>query len=189
MAATADSGWPDDALEVGRIVDAWGIKGSFRVQAYAAEPGALLTARRWHLQPPDGEPVRRGTIAPRIPTLLDITAAREHGDGLVATARDIGDRTAAEALRGARVFLGRSTFPAPGADEFYWADLIGLAVANRSGTPLGTVAGLIDNGPQSVLRVQTEGEGEERLIPFVAAYVDGVDLAAGTITVDWQLDY
>jgi 16S rRNA processing protein RimM len=65
-----------------------------------------------------------------------------------------------------------------------------MAVFNRDGVALGTVAGLIDNGPQSVLRVEPTGEGaEERLIPFVAAYVDSVDLPMRRIVVDWGLDY
>ena len=100
------------------------------------------------------------------------------------------DRTAAEALRGARIFIARSQFPPAGADEFYWADLIGLAVVNRDGVALGGVVGLIDTGPQSVLRVQPEAvDAEEVLIPFVSAYVDAVDLPARRIVVDWGLDY
>ena len=81
-----------------------------------------------------------------------------------------------------------------GADEFYWADLIGLEVVNRDGVVLGEVVGLIDTGPHSVLRVAPAGAGEgaaaeERLIPFVSAYVDTVDLAARRIVVDWGLDF
>lgn len=187
----ADAHWPADALEVGRIADAWGVKGSFRVQPYAADAAALMKARVWHLQAAESPlplPLP-GQAASSLPATLVITATRAHGEGLVATAREIDDRRAAESLRGARIFLGRSTFPAIDPDEFYWADLIGLAVVNRDGVPLGAVAGLLDNGPHSVLRIQPAGDGEETLVPFVAAYVDDVDLAARRITVDWGLDY
>ena len=103
-------------------------------------------------------------------------------------------------MKGARLFVARSSFPTAGDGEFYWIDLIGLAVVNRQGEALGEVVGLIDTGPHSVLRIRPasaagetpaadEAEAEERLIPFVAAYVDGVDLAARRITVDWGLDY
>jgi 16S rRNA processing protein RimM len=61
-------------------------------------------------------------------------------------------------------------------------------VLNRQGESLGTVTGLLDTGPHSVLQVQSPG-ADERLIPFVAAYVDDVNVAARTITVDWGLDY
>jgi 16S rRNA processing protein RimM len=165
--------FPADAVEVGRIVGAWGVKGWFKVQAYAGDPQALFSSKRWYLQEPAA--------------LLRITHSREHACFVVASAQEVADRSAAEALKGARVFIARSSFPTAGADEFYWVDLIGCAVVNREGAALGTVADLIDTGAHSVLRV-VEGDAE-CLIPFVAAYIDGVDLAARRITVDWQVDY
>jgi 16S rRNA processing protein RimM len=180
--------WPDDALEVGRIGDAWGLKGGFRVLAYADPPEALLAASRWHLRPPEG--ARRPSATALLPATLEIASVRASGDGLVASSPAVPDRTAAEALRGARIFIARSQFPKTGADEFYWADLIGLAVLNRAGVSFGSVVGLIDTGPQSVLRIQPEAaDADEVLIPFVAAYVDSVDLPARRIVVDWGLDY
>jgi 16S rRNA processing protein RimM len=181
--------WPDDALEVGRIGEAWGLKGAFRVLPYASPPEALRAASRWHLRPAEGTP-RPGLGPAATPATLRINSVRDQGDGFVAASPDVTDRSAAEALRGARIFVARADFPRPAADEFYWADLIGMAVVNRDGVALGAVAGLIDNGPQSVLRVEPAGEGgEERLIPFVSAYVDSVDLPARRIVVDWGLDY
>jgi 16S rRNA processing protein RimM len=180
--------WPDDALEVGRIGEAWGLKGGFRVLAYADPPEALLAAPRWHLRAP--EDARRPTAAASLPATLEITSVRASGDGLVASSPAVPDRSAAEALRGARIFIARSQFPKPASDEFYWADLIGLAVVNRDGVALGSVVGLIDTGPQSVLRIRPDaGDADELLIPFVAAYVDSVDVAARRIVVDWGLDY
>ena len=80
-----------------------------------------------------------------------------------------------------------SAFPANAADEYYWSDLIGLEVKNRDGLSFGRVENLLDLGPHQVLRV-TGGE-REVLIPFVAQYVDAVDVAAKLITVDWGVDY
>ena len=187
MARDALSVWPEDAIEVGRIGEAWGLKGGFRVIAYAEQPLALLAARRWHLRPADES---RPSLPPgAVPPILEIASVRARGDGYVASSPAIADRTAAEALRGARIFVARSAFPEPASDEFYWADLIGMSVVNRAGVALGEVAGLLDNGAQSVLRVAPPSDGAETLIPFVPAYVDAVDLAARRITVDWQLDY
>jgi 16S rRNA processing protein RimM len=187
--------WPDDAVEVGRIIGAWGVKGWFKVQAFAADPQALFSSRRWHLRPPTGV-YRPGPLAPPLPALLKITAAREHGEFVVAQAQDVVDRPGAEALRGASIHVSRGSFPTPAADEFYWVDLLGLEVFDRQGARLGAVVGLIDSGPHSILRVAasppgpTDADGgAETLIPFVAAYVDGVDLAARRITVDWGADY
>jgi 16S rRNA processing protein RimM len=190
--AGAEPGWPEDAIEVGRVLDAWGVKGWIKVQPFAADPQALFSSRRWFLKPPE-EGVLKRPVAAAYPPLLRVTEAKNHGDLVVAQVKDVIDRAGAEALRGARVFVGRSSFPTAGPDEFYWVDLLGLSVVNREGLALGAVAGLIDTGPHSVLRVVPAGgaatEESERLIPFVAAYVDTVSLEQRLITVDWGLDY
>ncbi|HWI10149.1 MAG TPA: ribosome maturation factor RimM [Burkholderiaceae bacterium] len=192
----ADPGWPEDAIEVGRIVDAWGLKGWIKVQPFAADPQALFSSRRWFLLPSEKVGPLRPAGVTSIPSLLRITQVKDHGDVVVALAQEVPDRSAAEALRGARVFIGRASFPSAGPDEFYWVDLIGLAVVNRAGERLGTVAGLIDTGPHSVLRVTPDSvpagvsaQQAERLIPFVGAYVDEVSLEQRVVTVDWGLDY
>ena len=188
MAREASAAWPDDALEVGRIGEAWGLKGGFHVLPYADPPEALLAASRWHLKPAEG--ARRPGSAAALPGTLDIASVRASGDGLIASSPEVPDRTAAEALRGARIFVARSQFPATATDEFYWADLIGLDVFTREGVALGSVVGLLDTGPHSVLRIQPPGEaGEEVLIPFVSAYVDSVELPVRRIVVDWGLAY
>lgn len=203
--------WPDDAIEVGRVVDAWGVKGWLKVQPFSSEPQALLSARQWFLKSPAADASRpaapRGTAV--LPPVLSVKGARRHGEAVVAGADEVPDRTAAEALKGARVFVSRSTFPQAEDGEYYWIDLIGLSVVNREGALLGTVADLIDTGPHTVLRVTPEpgragqpdtanrADGQaraneapdERLIPFVAAYVDAVNLAERRIDVDWGLDY
>jgi 16S rRNA processing protein RimM len=194
--------WPEDAVEVARIGEAWGVKGWFRVIPFATDPQAIFSSRRWFIKPPE-----QAAIAARpgghsaFPEWLKITDAKSHGDGAVAHAQGLETRADAQALRGARVFVARSSFPTESADEYYWVDLIGLQVFNRKGDSLGTVQGLIDTGPQSVLRVAAALESgtaagadsatraTERLIPFVAAYVDDVSLEARRITVDWELDY
>ena len=177
---------PADSIEVGRIADAWGLKGWFKVLSHSADPEALFSSRRWYLQPAErGVKTFSGTL------LLRIREAKDHSGVVVATAHEVDDRNAAEALRGARVFVPRSSFPTAGADEYYWVDLIGLAVVNREGVELGIVRELLSTGPQTVLvlEYQVEGKTQERMIPFVSAYVDTVDVAGKRITVDWQADY
>jgi len=185
---------PEDAIEVGRVLGAWGIKGGIKIKPFAADPQALFSSKRWFIRRPEPSLARPGPVG-EIPSLLRVIGAKEHGDGVVATVQEVADRTAAEALKGARVFVSRASFPTPDADEFYWVDLIGLDAVARSGVLLGTVIGLIETGPHCVLRVQPaskpEGEGDaaEVLIPFVAAYVDKVDLPGRRIVVDWEADY
>jgi len=189
---------PADAIEVGRILDAWGIKGWFKVLPHSASPEALFSSKRWYLLPPErSTKPRRPTEAVAAsadwsePLLLRVREAKAHSDSIVATGQDIPDRNAAESLKGARIFVPRSSFPTPQEGEYYWVDLIGLQVRNREGLDLGTVRDLMTTGPQTVLVLQAQeaGQSVERMIPFVAAFVDQVDMAARCITVDWQSDY
>ncbi|MDR6214550.1 ribosome maturation factor RimM [Paracidovorax wautersii] len=178
---------PADAVEVGRIADAWGVKGWFKVLPYSTAPEALFSSKRWYLLP--SEKGAKSFFAG--PVLLAVRQAREHSDSVVASAQGVDDRDAAEALKGARVFVPRSSFPTAAEDEYYWVDLIGLAVVNREGVALGAVRELLATGPQTtlVLAYEQDGKAAERLIPFVSAFVDKVDLAERRITVDWQPDY
>ena len=195
---------PADAIEVGRIADAWGIKGWFKVLPHSASPEALFSSKRWFLLPPDRpmKPKRPTEVAAgkseaaawTEPLLLRIKEPKDHSSTLVACAHDIDDRNAAEALRGARIFVPRSSFPSAAEGEYYWVDLIGLQVVNREGVALGEVRDLMSTGPQTVLVIEAAPQAEgakavERMIPFVSAFVDGVDLPAKRITVDWQPDY
>lgn len=190
--------FPDDAIEVGRVLGAWGIKGGIRVMPFSKDPQALFASSQWFVLPPEATAAapRPAAAALPLPRLLRITQARVQGDAVVATAPELPDRNAAEAMKGARLFVARSSFPTVGDGEFYWIDLIGLDVVNREGEALGTVTGLIDTGPHSVLRIRRPDaaadappDAAERLIPFVAAYVDAVSLADRRITVDWGLDF
>ena len=195
---------PADAIEVGRIADAWGIKGWFKVLPHSASPEALFSSKRWYLLPSDRvaggakSPTAKSAApaagGPSKPVLLKIKEAKDHADTVVACSLDVADRNQAEALKGARIFVPRSSFPTAGADEYYWVDLLGLDVVNREGVALGQVKDLMSTGPQTVLVLsQAAAEADkppvERMIPFVAAFVDNVDLPGRQITVDWQLDY
>jgi 16S rRNA processing protein RimM len=177
---------PADAIEVGRIADAWGIKGWFKVLPHSASPEALFSSKRWYLLPAE-----KGARTFSRTVLLRVREAKEHSGTVVASAHDVDDRSTAEALRGARIFIPRSSFPTAGDDEFYWVDLIGLAVVNREGQVLGQVKELVSTGPQTVLVIEYTEDGKvlERMIPFVSVYVDSVDIAGKRITVDWQADY
>jgi 16S rRNA processing protein RimM len=186
---------PDDAIEVGRILDAWGVKGWVKVLPHSAEPEALFAAKDWFLQAPEAR-FRPGFSAFSGTVLISLDECKVHSDTVVAKIAGLEDRSAAEALRGARIFLPRSSFPSASKDEYYWVDLIGLDVVNREGLSLGTVRDLMTTGPQAVLCIEYQALAEdgtqsaaERMIPFVAAYVDAVDVPGKRITVDWQPDY
>lgn len=187
------SALPPDAVEVARVLGAWGVKGGLKVKPFAADPQALFSSKRWYLQAAPGALPGAGGGLPAAaggPWLARVVQAREQGDTVVAVIEGLTDRDQAQALKGAGVWVARSSFPTPQDDEFYWVDLIGLAVFNREGVALGEIVGLIETGPHCVLRVQPAADAAatrpaETLIPFVSAYVDAVDLAARRVLVDW----
>ena len=188
------SSQPDDAVELGRIQDAWGIKGWVRILPHSADTSALLASSEWFLQPPEAR-FARGFSAFAGCVSVSVVEVKAHSEGLVARLEGVDDRNAAEALKGVRIYLPRSAFPATPEGEYYWVDLLGLDVVNREGVHLGVVRDLVATGPTSVLvleyteTVDGAEQTAERMIPFVAAYIDDVDKAQRRITADWQTDY
>ena len=165
-------------IVLGRVLGAYGIQGWVRVRPFTNDSDGLLSQPVWGLSRADQ--VRE----------LRVEEAKFHGGAVVARLAGVGDRDAAEALRGADVTVRREQLPPPAAGEYYWADLIGLAVRNESGEELGRVEGLIEAPAHDVLRVRSgDADGRERLIPFVEPIVRAVDVPGGCITVDWQKDY
>jgi 16S rRNA processing protein RimM len=171
---------PSDLVLVGHITGAYGIKGWVRVRPYSHSGDALLATRTWWLDRPQLRDV-------------SVMQSRLHVDEVVAQLMGVADRDAAEALKGTAVQVRRSHFPALDDNEFYWVDLIGLAVENLRGEPLGRVSELMDNGAHPILVVDVPAaEGakpQQLLIPFVDRFVQQVDQAGGRIVADWEVDY
>lgn len=197
IAGLTPASLPADAVEVGRLAEAWGIKGWLHVHSHSADPQALFYSKEWFLCPPEGR-YARGFGAFDGVVSVTVDEIKDHAKGIVAILAGLPDRTAAEALKGARIFIARQHFPPADDGEYYWVDLLGLDVVNREGVHMGVVKDLLTTGPHSVLCLdyvqgpdagEAAGKPAERLIPFVSVYVDKVDLAARRITVDWQADY
>jgi len=116
-----------------------------------------------------------------------ITEGKRHGKHLIALLEDVNDRDQAESLVKQQIAVFRDQFPDLPEMEFYWADLIGLAVKVQDGTDLGTIRNMLATGANDVMVVQGE---RERLIPFVQdRYVKQVDLEQGLVIVDWDPDF
>jgi 16S rRNA processing protein RimM len=159
---------------MGRISAPFGVKGWVKVQPNTAAAQNLLAYKTWWVE--DGGERRS----------LSVAQARVHGRAVVAKLDGCDDRDAAAALRGRTVAVPREALPDARSGEYYWADLIGLAVENESAQSLGRVTGILQTGANDVLVVAGE---RERLIPFIAAVVREVDLPAGVVRVEWDADY
>jgi 16S rRNA processing protein RimM len=169
---------------MGRVIAPYGVKGWVKVHAYTEDRATLLDYADWWIRPRAGSAKDAGGWRE-----YAVEASREHGAALIAQLAGIGDREAAALLKGADIGVPRAALPAVEENEVYYSDLVGLAVVNRQGVALGRVASVQDFGAHPVLCVTDAAGAAERMIPFVGAYVDGVDVAAGRIDVDWQLDY
>ena len=181
---------PGDSVLVGRIREAWGIAGAFRVEPFNDPQNSVLRAtKRWWLVPGPDRPssVRPGVAGPEQARQIRISRCRVHGDGLVAQSVSVPDRTAAEGLKGFQVYLSRADFPKASSGEYYWIDLIGCQVFGQQDVLLGTVSALDDHGAHPIL-VIVEGD-HERMVPFVDQYILNVDLPARRIQVDWHPDW
>lgn len=167
-------------IVLGRIVAPFGVQGWVRIHPFGDDPLSWRRMAHWWLSAEDG--ARDEYWKP-----FRLRSCRAHGKSLVASFEEVPDRNAAEAIAGHFVGAPREALPEPAKDEYYWGDLVGLEVVNEAGEALGSVSGLLSTGAHDVLHVQ-DGD-TERLIPFVAAYVLEVDLAARTIRVAWEKDW
>jgi len=165
---------------LGRIVVPYGVAGWVKLHPFGDDPLAWKgMAALWLGTAPDA--------AEWVPRKLQ--GLRFHGKSLIAKFEGADDRDAAEKLDGLYVAAARADLPRNAADEFYWNDLIGLAVVNEEGETLGKVASLIEAGANQVLVVK-DGEGTgERLLPFVSQVVKDVSVSAGRIRVAWGKDW
>lgn len=157
---------------VGKVSGIYGVAGWIKVVSYTRPRENLFDYPCWQLGGDERWQDR------------SLVQGRRQGKGLVAKLEGVDDRDAARACMGSDIAINRQQMPELPEGEFYWCDLIGLMVRNRSGVELGTVSRLLETGANDVLEVS----GSRRhLIPMVLEhYVLEVDLAAGRITVDWE---
>ena len=146
-----------------------------KVQTFTEYLDSLLDYDVWYL---GNEAACRST---------KVLEAKVHGKVIVAKLEGVPDRNAAEKLKGQLISVPRAQLPEQDADEYYWSDLIGMAVRNLQDEVLGTVENLLETGANDVLVVQ--GDHGQLLIPFIESVVQDVDSAKKVIRVDWQADY
>ena len=160
---------------MGYIKGVFGVKGWVKVAVSTEYTDSLLDYPQWRLSK-DGHS-----------RMFSVAESKVAGDELQVLFSGIDNRDAAFALRGHTVEIDRADFGDTEDGEYYWADLIGLNVVNRQQQCLGTVGKLPETGAHDVLVI--DGEFGQKLIPFVAQYIDEVMLAEQTIHVDWGTDY
>lgn len=174
----------DRPVVLGHIQGVFGIRGWLKVFSLTDPIDNILRYSPWTLV---SHPGRGGAPGTHEGGDWVVIEGRRHGKGLVAHLRGCDDRDRAQTLVGAEIAVPRSRLPAPGADEFYWTDLEGLAVETLDGVPLGAVSHLLATGANDVLVVRGE---RERLIPFLWEHtIRDLDFEQARIRVDWDPDF
>lgn len=162
---------------LGRVVGAHGVRGLVRVAVFGDGPEHLLDSPSLELSFEERDPTR----APRRYAVCSASAGRP-GEVRVGF-EGVGDRDAAQALRGALVLGDAAQLPALAEGEHYWFELIGCEVETTAGEPLGRVREIWETGAHDVLVVEDE-DGREHLIPAVDAFVKEVDRVARRIRIE-----
>lgn len=157
----------DKLLQVARVAGAFGVKGELRLTSFAQDPAALVDYRE--LRREDGS------------VGLTLTSGRATKDGLICRAEQVTTREQAEALRGLKLYVARADLPAPDEDEFYLADLIGLAIESPEGAPIGKVKSVQDFGAGDLIEVIPAEGGATWWLPFTKEAVPEVKLAEGKL--------
>lgn len=156
---------------LGEITGAHGVRGDVLVRSYTGDPGAIsdygaLTDDK------GGSPLS-----------LKVVRITPKG-AIVVRVEGVKDRNGAEALKGRKLYVAREVMPEPdGEDDFYHADLIGLAVIDVQGGVLGEVIGVQNYGAGDLLEIRVAATGKTELIAFTKACVPRIDLASGSVTV------
>lgn len=201
MADTGAAKAPNDLVELGRIVSAYGVRGWVKAQPHSSQSTVLRAAPVWWLCPPSGPlatPADSSSSASLPASVLSrctphaVKQCRPQGLTVVAELDGVPDRDVADSKRGYTIYVSREYFPQAKSDEYYWVDLIGCQVFTEDQL-MGQVQEVLDNGAHAILRVKTlkldaKGRPQDVLVPFVAAHVQHVDIKTRRIETDWPFD-
>ena len=169
------AGGDERLVTLGRVSGVHGVRGWVKVYSDTSPRENIVGYSPWYL--------RREGRTERV----DVLSGRLQGKLVVASLAGIDDRDQAEALVGAEIAVPRAALPATRQGEYYWADLVGLAVVNRQGIELGRIERLFETGANDVIVVAGD---RERLIPYIwRQVVREVDLDDGRMIVDWDEDF
>ena len=158
-----------DRICIARIGAAHGVRGAVKLWPFTEDPLAVM----------DYGPLTTKDGARQ----FEVATARAAKDHLVATLKGVATREDAERLNGIELYIARDKLPATDADEYYHADLIGLAAVNAANEPIGRVLAIHDFGAGTIIEIAPPS-GPTLLLPFTNAVVPTVDLAGGRVVIE-----
>ena len=159
-----------DLILVGRFGAPHGVDGELRLSSFTGVPGAIAAYKPLF----DESGTRRFSILSLRPIKDNMFVAKIAG---------VGDRASAGTLTHAKLFVPRASLPDVEGEEFYLADLIGLAATNEAGEAFGSVVNVLNFGGGDILEIACPDSCEKMLLPFRKEIFPRVDIAAGHLTV------
>ncbi|MEO0358408.1 MAG: ribosome maturation factor RimM [Pseudomonadota bacterium] len=159
----------DDLIVVGSIAGAYGVRGEVRIKSFCGVPEDIETYSPLVTQ--DGRSFHLSLLG-RVK------------NGFSARIVEVVTKEDADALKGVQLCARRDQLPETDEDEFYYADLVGLAVMDTGGEMIGTVKQVLNHGADDLLEVIVTGASDTALIPFTKANVPTVDLKAALVVID-----
>ena len=160
----------DELVPVGKIIGTHGIKGFLKVHSYSGNIQSLQSAQTVLLKGKDGKL-----------TEYVIKSVAAHAGGFILSLDGFTDINQVQFLNGSELCLKRSQLPEPDEDEYYWSDLIGLAVQTDQGAELGILVDIFATGSSDIYVVR--GDSKEYLIPAIADVIAQVDIPGGKLII------
>lgn len=168
-------------IRLGRVASPYGVKGWVKLVSFT-QPRDNIFSYKCFFAMRDGVEVE-----------LELDVGKPQGKGLIAHFVGYDTPEAVRELTGLELSVSSDALPELGTDDYYWHQLVGLQVDNRSGVRLGRVESLFETGANDVLVVAPDTDSvddNQRLIPWLPdRVVIEVDLASDRILVDWEPDY
>lgn len=158
----------DERVLLGEIGAAQGLKGEVRIRSYTQDQAAITSYGA--LEDEDGR-------------VIEIESLRVTPKALIARVKGVTTREGAEALNGTRLYVPRDRLPEREEEEWYHAELIGLAAVDRQGEPIGTVVAIQNFGAGDLIEVKPTSGGATMFVPFTRDIVPEIDVEGGRLTL------
>lgn len=158
----------EDHVLVGEIGGPQGLKGEVRIRSYTEEPHSITAY---------------GPLQDENGRAIEIESLRSTPKALIARVKGVTTREAAEALARTKLYVAREMLPAREEEEWYHADLIGLAALGQDGAALGQVVAIHNFGAGDLLEIKPASGGATVLVPFTRDTVLEIDVEGGRLTI------